>query len=88
KSLEDAIKYETLRSILIEKKNNFEIEAEKLLFQLVDIEHELLKLDTEIEGIEYPVIVQKLREKISLREQNNIVINLFDSDIVINIGKI
>ncbi|MFW3346443.1 hypothetical protein ACN9K5_09405 [Aliarcobacter butzleri] len=88
KSLEDAIKYETLRSILIEKKNNYEIEAEKLLFQLDDIEHELLKLDTEIEGIEYPEIVQKLREKIRLREQNNIVINLFDRDIVINIGKI
>ncbi|MDN5094977.1 hypothetical protein ACOTVQ_09970 [Aliarcobacter butzleri] len=45
-------------------------------------------MDTEIEGIEYPEIVQKLREKIRLREQNNIVINLFDRDIVINIGKI
>ncbi len=88
KSLEDAIKYETLRSVLIEKKNNYEIEAEKLLFQLDDIEHKLLKLDIEIEGTEYPEIVQKLREKIRLREQNNIVINLFDRDIVINIEKI
>jgi hypothetical protein len=88
KSLEDTIKYETLRSVLIEKKNNYEIEAEKLLFQLDDIEHKLLKLDIEIEGTEYPEIVQKLREKIRLREQNNIVINLFDRDIVINIGKI
>jgi hypothetical protein len=88
KNLENAIKYETLRSVLIEKKNNYEIEAEKLLFQLDDIEHKLLKLDIEIEGTEYPEIVQKLREKIRLREQNNIVINLFDRDIVINIGKI
>lgn len=88
KSLEDAIKYETLRSVLIEKKNNYELEAEKILMQLDDIEHKLSKLDIEIERAEHPEIIQKLREKIRFREQNNIVINLFDRDIIINLEKI
>lgn len=88
KSLEDAIKYETLRSVLIEKKNNYEVEAEKLLIHLDDIEHKLSKLDIEIENAEHPEIIKKLREKIRLKEQNNIVIKLFDVDIVINIEKI
>lgn len=30
----------------------------------------------------------KLREKIILREQNNIIIHLFDRDIIINVEKI
>lgn len=55
---------------------------------LDDIEHKLSKLDIEIKSAEHPEIIQKLREKIRLREQNNIVINLFDRDIVINIEKI
>ena len=87
-SLEDAIKYETLRSVLIEKKSNFELEAEKLLMNLDDIEDKLSKLDVEIENTEHPEIIQKLREKIRLREQNNIITNLFDRDIIINVEKI
>jgi hypothetical protein len=87
-SLEDTIRYETLRSILVEKKSNFEIEAEKLLINLDNIEYKLSKLDIEIEKVEHPEIIQKLREKIRLREQNNIIINLFDRDIIINVEKI
>jgi len=87
-SLEDAIRYETLRSILVEKKSNFEIEAKKLLINLDNIEDKLSKLDIEIEKAEHPEIIQKLREKIRLREQNNIIINLFDKDIIINVEKI
>ncbi len=87
-SLEDAIKYETLRSVLIEKKNTFEMEAEKLIFNLNDVESKLSKLDIEIENTQNSEVIQNLRVKLRAREQNNIVVNLFDREIIIDVEKI
>ena len=87
-SLEDAIKYETFRSILLEKKNTFEIEAEKLIINLDDVENKLSKLDIEIENTQNSEVIQNLRIKLRAREQNNIIINLFDKEIIINVEKI
>ena len=87
-SLEDTIKYETFRSILLEKKNTFELEAEKLIKNLEDVEDSLLKLDKNIaENINIETI-QKLRIKLKEREQDTITIKLYDKDIIINVRKV
>ena len=87
-SLEDTIKYETFRSILLEKKNTFELEAEKLIENLENIEDNLLKLDKDIAENINIEIIQKLRIKLKEQEQDTITIKLYDKDIAINVAKV
>lgn len=88
-SLEDAIKFEISRGVLIEKKKSLENQALELLKELDSIDGDLSKIDKDIVESIDKEIIDKLRERVKLREQEDLIkIVLFDKEIVIDVEKI
>lgn len=86
--LEEVVKFEALRSLLLERKSTLESEGVKLLEALDSIEEQLKTIEVEVESSPDRVIIEKLRERIRSRQRGDILIEFHSSSFAIHTDKV
>lgn len=86
--LEEVVKFEALRSTLLERKTSLERDGVLLLESLDSIEIQLEKIEVEVEASPDKDIIQKLRERIRLRQRGDIIMEFGSASIVVNTNRL
>jgi len=86
--LEEVVKFEALRSSLLERQSTLENQGVKLLEALYSVEEQLKSIEVEVESRPDREIIEKLRERIQSSQRGDILIEFGTTSFAINTNKL
>ena len=88
KHLEAVVKFEALRTTLIEQKNSLEADAVRILESMASVDDQLERMEADVEDHPDKEVIKKLRERIRSRQRGDIIIEVGSTSISFNTIKL